>query len=435
MNRKKIILFLLFNGLIKLFAQQQLDVVHYTTSNGLSNSCIYGIYQDKKGFLWISTEFGLNKFDGNSFNSYDISNGFIENITLSCTDGPNNSLFVGTFSKGLIQIQENGTIKKIVDPFKRGQLFNVFYKDSILYAYSRSNVYSYDYKSKNHKYFNSANDSDSLVYAVSEFGSKLLLGTKDGLYIFSNEKIEKVKSNIVLKNISSIHKDNIGNIWVGAKGVIYKLNAFDFLATDSVVFDNKRENLVDCIVLDDKQDLWFSTILPISLNKVTKKSAYKTFENMSDLLNIGSTDINALLMDREKNVWIATYNKGLYCVKNTFLYTNTYLKNKYIHSIFIDKNSNIYTGCVEGINIFDPKNNEWTKLSANKNEREYTYGYAEHNESIYFLTNGKYPEFYTYKYNNRNMVKISARAMLFVNDSTALSGGWINKVDIRKKNQ
>lgn len=35
----------------------------YTTDMGLSSSLINQIFQDKQGFVWVATEYGLNKFD------------------------------------------------------------------------------------------------------------------------------------------------------------------------------------------------------------------------------------------------------------------------------------------------------------------------------------------------------------------------------------
>ena len=35
----------------------------YSTDKELSNSLINAVYQDRKGFIWIATENGLNKFD------------------------------------------------------------------------------------------------------------------------------------------------------------------------------------------------------------------------------------------------------------------------------------------------------------------------------------------------------------------------------------
>ncbi len=41
-----------------------------TTANGLSDNIITCLYEDKKGFLWIGTSYGLNKYDGNYFQTF-----------------------------------------------------------------------------------------------------------------------------------------------------------------------------------------------------------------------------------------------------------------------------------------------------------------------------------------------------------------------------
>ncbi len=42
----------------------------YTTDEGLSSSLINQIFQDSRGYIWVATEYGLNRFDGNQFVSY-----------------------------------------------------------------------------------------------------------------------------------------------------------------------------------------------------------------------------------------------------------------------------------------------------------------------------------------------------------------------------
>lgn len=42
----------------------------YTTHGEISSSMINNIYQDKKGYIWVATDDGLNKFDGAKFTSY-----------------------------------------------------------------------------------------------------------------------------------------------------------------------------------------------------------------------------------------------------------------------------------------------------------------------------------------------------------------------------
>jgi signal transduction histidine kinase/ligand-binding sensor domain-containing protein len=47
------------------------NVTHYTNENGLPQNSVRGIELDKDGFLWIATEAGLVRFDGQRFRLYD----------------------------------------------------------------------------------------------------------------------------------------------------------------------------------------------------------------------------------------------------------------------------------------------------------------------------------------------------------------------------
>ena len=49
----------------------------YTTEDGLPNNTIYGIVIDKYGHIWVSTNYGLSKFDykKNEFTNFDTVDG------------------------------------------------------------------------------------------------------------------------------------------------------------------------------------------------------------------------------------------------------------------------------------------------------------------------------------------------------------------------
>ena len=42
--------------------------------DGMSSNYVVSVTQDKKGYLWIATESGLNRFDGRQFNIYTKNN-------------------------------------------------------------------------------------------------------------------------------------------------------------------------------------------------------------------------------------------------------------------------------------------------------------------------------------------------------------------------
>jgi ligand-binding sensor domain-containing protein/signal transduction histidine kinase len=59
----------------KPLAQNPLDyvVMHYTDGNGLPQNSVRAMAKDSGGFLWLATEAGLVRFDGQSFFTYDNS--------------------------------------------------------------------------------------------------------------------------------------------------------------------------------------------------------------------------------------------------------------------------------------------------------------------------------------------------------------------------
>jgi signal transduction histidine kinase/ligand-binding sensor domain-containing protein/DNA-binding response OmpR family regulator len=48
---------------------------HYSTENGLPQSTVMDIMQDRKGFMWFATWDGLAKFDGHTFRNYKVQSG------------------------------------------------------------------------------------------------------------------------------------------------------------------------------------------------------------------------------------------------------------------------------------------------------------------------------------------------------------------------
>lgn len=69
-ERLAIILFLLIGGL-QSFALPNMIVEHYTAEDGLPNNTVYCTLKDSDGFVWLGTWYGLCRFDGVKFHSYN----------------------------------------------------------------------------------------------------------------------------------------------------------------------------------------------------------------------------------------------------------------------------------------------------------------------------------------------------------------------------
>ena len=84
----------------EIFSQQQISFNHLTVEDGLSQSSVTCIFQDKKGFMWFGTQDGLNRFDGYNFkvfkNDPTDSTSLSENFIFSIYEDSSGQLYVET---------------------------------------------------------------------------------------------------------------------------------------------------------------------------------------------------------------------------------------------------------------------------------------------------------------------------------------------------
>ena len=67
---KKVIFIIIMLCLIKTFSQSQVSFRQFSVKQGLSQNSVVSIAQDSIGYLWIGTQDGLNRYDGNKIEIY-----------------------------------------------------------------------------------------------------------------------------------------------------------------------------------------------------------------------------------------------------------------------------------------------------------------------------------------------------------------------------
>lgn len=158
----------------------------YSTHGDISSSMINHIYQDSKGYIWVSTEDGLNKYDGAKFVNY--KNHFNDSTSL-----------LG-----------NHVYKTFQD------------SKGYLYVLSTKGLQFYDYKSDSFitiKKSNSSSEYNNKSITQLSDGSILIgtsgYGIKELSYDESkNIRIKDWNPSLTGHNINDIMEDRNGNIWI-----------------------------------------------------------------------------------------------------------------------------------------------------------------------------------------------------------------------------
>lgn len=122
----------------RLWAQdhsQEEDFIHFGKSDGLPSDLIYGIFQDSKGYLWLSTDNGLSRFNGYEFENFNIEDGLTDMEIFGVHEDSNGRIWIRTLS-GVPCYYQNGkfynpTNKDFLKQIRPNGFLNSFIEDSL----------------------------------------------------------------------------------------------------------------------------------------------------------------------------------------------------------------------------------------------------------------------------------------------------------------
>src|SRR5690554_955096 len=121
-----ILLFLLLLGWAQSVQSQLLPFRTYSIELGLSESVAHALVQDSRGYIWIGTGYGLNRFDGNRFIQYYEENGLAHNRVNSLFEDSGGTLWIGT-EAGISVYQNDSLITPAsVSALSRYSILDIF---------------------------------------------------------------------------------------------------------------------------------------------------------------------------------------------------------------------------------------------------------------------------------------------------------------------
>lgn len=367
----------------------------YNISDGLSSISVNSILQDKKGFLWLATDDGLNRYDGYSFKIYrndpedtaSLSNNYIWSI---CED-QSGMIWAATEIGGLNMFDpvSEKFYRYMHDPSDPNSISSNILQT--VFADNKNNIWIgtwggglnfFNRKKKSFKRFlhnekDAGSISNNKIFSIlQDSKDNLWIGTDGGglnrlkedhtfiTYTFGNGPTDN--------SISKIYEDSDGILWLGTFGSgVIQFNPETGSFIRSVDSGFLKDQHVWDIIEDIQGYIWIATQSDgISIYDKSSASFYNLKTNSSDNKSLGAEQTKSLFSDRSGVLWTGTLIDGLYKtdrkkqkfyqIKNEPGNDNS-LPENYVLSICGDSENNLWIGMYNNLCRFDPVKNKFIK--------------------------------------------------------------------------
>lgn len=451
------ICFILFLSFLYCGSAQSLlayNLKQISNKDGLSNSAILSICQDNQGFMWFGSCDGLNKYNGVNVRVYkpsDEQNNLSGNLIYGIIEAQNDTFWITTnyglnkfnYKKDSISHYNKYAGELIMTKDNNNHIF--LYKDGLFYYHNQDDIFKQiklnEFIGSN--IINLTIDSNNTLWVFSndgKFRSYSITETKEGNILLNNTNTITHKKSIQYcyfeeNSAYLIDNDNVLfefdfaenklfyrynlNSIIEKKGEIssiikYHNDFFLGFKTNGLIIlrylpelkeSYKQENGnvksgIFCLHKDRNQDIvWIGTDCqgvymyfndPYLIRQTTSKSISFNVEK----------PIRSLLLDKENTLWIGTKGDGLLKVKNygfdkTITHDmielsnseNSQLSNNSIYALTKSKRNILWIGNEEGIDYYSFEERKIKKviLDDPSDQLKFIHSIYEMNDTILFM--------------------------------------------------
>lgn len=349
-----------------VFAQQKsidnqndkiLKVEALNIQNGLSQSTINDILEDRDGFVWIATDDGLNRYDGQKFTIYkhfrSDSTTIPDNEIRMLYEDKNGKIWIGTVSGLCVYDKNSNQFKTYRNSEKNSNSLVNNYITAIkgdkdfIWIGTQKGLSKLNTKNETFtNYF--AQEKDSLLLGNNEITSLLIdnqnqfwIGTGKGLNVWTADRkpkdlyrytVRKDSTTLLSSRISSIYQDSKNRIWVGTNNCVHLYNpsSNDF---QRFLLPNEKNYVVYKINETQDGEIWAASndliynILPQSISV----STYTT-----SVAEIGN--VQTMYLAKNGTMWIGTRDVGLLKYNPSANRFRLYKAEKNNKNSLVDKN-------------------------------------------------------------------------------------------------
>lgn len=296
----------------------------FTTDDGLASNIVTGITQDNQGVLWVASDQGLTRFDGNS---WEIYTGSTHNIHIVCAARDiQGNLWFGTYGDGAFEY--TGKEWHNFTPGNTGNgLPGTAIKDILV------------------------DNQDNLWFATVGNVGQRTAPMDHGVTRYDGTDWT---SFLDRTDVETIFQDSDGSMWFGTNVGVTRYDGSEWQTFTKE--DGLADNYVVAIAQDSQGNMWFGTWAD-GVSRYDGKN-WQTFTPEDGLV---SDAIHCMLKDNQGNLWFGSYCiDGYYGISrfdgaqwqhfDPWPDTNTYN----VISIFEDNEGNIWFATSIGLVRYTP---------------------------------------------------------------------------------
>jgi len=384
---------------------------------GLSQSIVFSIIQDSKGFMWFGTEDGLNRYDGYRFTIFkpdpEDPNSISHNIITSIFEDHFGVIWIGTNGGGLNRYNQeeesfvtfqnipndpNSLSHNNVSTIYEDRLGNLWIGSLVggLNRFNRETESFIHYQNNPSDPISLSSNTISSIY--EDRFNYLWIGTGGGglnRLVPSNSEGSEVTfiryqndsddpNSLSSNNVTSIYEDRSGVLWIGTGGGgLNKLVPSDRVRSEVSFIRYQNDpndplslshNNVTAFFEDHLYSLWIGTnggglnqLVP-SNSEGSEVTFIRYQHNPNNMNSIGSNNVLSIYEDLSGILWIGTYGIGISKYdrrKSRFVHymsdpnDSNSLSNPIVWSIFEDHLGYLWVGTNGGgLDRFDREKNE-----------------------------------------------------------------------------
>jgi ligand-binding sensor domain-containing protein/signal transduction histidine kinase len=346
----------------------------------LSNTHVSSILQDSRGFLWIATQDGLNRFDGYSISVYrnnpEDTTSLLKNLVLRLFEDSRGVLWVSTSTGGL------HIYNRELDNFKRVSRYSFdcevteFHEDdtSVWIAGLRRDKAFVERISKVsgvNRYYELLDSRNPIHALIPASNDEFWVGVRgDGLFRWNPGKGTIYRQGAPI-NLQRIAVDGLGRLWIAARG---GLQRYDPLANTHVLYNTRSTPAlpVDDVltVYPNGSYVWIGTENGGLCRLDTNTNELSTFQyDKHDPNSLPDNSIHALYKDSQDRIWIGTHSNGIGVIDKLyekFTEVDVRLENSNVKALLFDSRNRLWIGTEGGLVKMTANGQKYYKHTADK---------------------------------------------------------------------